>query len=91
MIEFEWDARKASANAKKHGVTFPEAATIFGDKLAITYDDPDRSADEHRFVTFGMSEDGRLLAVSHTNRGDKVRIISSRLMTKGERRIYEEG
>ncbi len=90
MIEFEWGARKESANAKKHGVTFPEAATVFGDKLAITYDDPDHSAAEHRFVTFGMSEEGRLLVVSHTDRGNKVRIISSRLMTKRERRIYEE-
>lgn len=90
MIEFEWDARKAAANAKKHGVTFSEAATVFGDKLAITYDDPDHSADEHRSVTFAMSEEGRLLVVSHTDRGNKVRIISSRLMTKRERRIYEE-
>ncbi|MBI4423459.1 MAG: BrnT family toxin [Elusimicrobia bacterium] len=71
-------------------MTFSEAASVFGDKLAITYDDPDHSADEHRVVTCGLSEEGRLLVVSHTDRGNKTRIISSRLMTKRERQIYEE-
>lgn len=91
MIEFEWDERKATVNARKHGVAFPEAASVFGDKLAVTFPDPDHSANEERFITFGMSQSGRLLTVSHADRGDRVRIINSRRMTKRERKIYEEG
>ena len=91
MIEFEWDERKAAANAKKHGVEFQEAASVFSDKLAVTFSDPDHSSDEDRFVTFGLSQANQLLAVSHTDRDDRVRIISSRAMTKQERKIYEEG
>ena len=91
MIEFEWDGRKAVANAKKHGVTFHEAASVFDDKLAVTFSDPDHSADEDRSITFGLSQARRLLVVSHTDRRDRVRVISSRLMTKQERKIYEEG
>ena len=91
MIEFEWDSRKASANARKHGVSFQEAATVFGDTMAITYPDPDHSASERRSVTFGMSRDDRLLVVAHTSRSGKIRIITARLMTKYERKIYEEG
>lgn len=91
MIEFEWDGRKATANAKKHGVTFQEAASVFGDRLAATFSDPDHSGSEDRFITFGMSQTHRLLVVSHTDRENRVRIISSRLMTKEERKIYEEG
>lgn len=89
-MEFEWDERKAAANAKKHGVSFHEGATVFGDPLAITFPDPDHSEDECRFVTFGLSLWSRLLVVAHTDRGGKVRIISARLMTRRERKIYEE-
>jgi len=91
LIEFEWDEKKAAANARKHGVSFTEAASVFGDKLAITFGDPDHSVQEHRFLTFGLSKDGRLLVVSHTGRSNRTRIISSRLMTRNERKIYEEG
>ena len=91
MLEFEWDAKKAAANAKKHGVTFHEAATVFSDKLAVTFSDPDHSAREERFVTFGMSQSNRVLVVAHSEREGRIRIISSRPLTKGERRIYEEG
>ena len=91
MLEFEWDERKATANLKKHGVSFHEAGTIFGDPMAITFHDPDHSETEQRFLTVGLSQSDRLLVVAHTDRGRKTRIISARMMTKHERKIYEEG
>ena len=90
-MKFEWDPKKATANVKKHGVTFQEAATIFGDPLAITFDDPDHSMSENRYITFGLSLQKRLIVVSHTERGDRTRIIDARLMDRKERRVYEEG
>ena len=90
-MEFEWDSDKAAGNLGKHGVAFTEAATVFGDPLAITYYDPDHSDDEDRFLTFGHSSEGRLLVVSHADRADRTRIISARLATRRERKIYEEG
>jgi uncharacterized DUF497 family protein len=90
-MEFEWDPKKADRNKRKHDVAFHEAATVFGDPLAITFDDPDHSEDEERYLTFGLSLFDRLLIVSHTDRSNRVRIISARLMTRQERRIYEEG
>jgi uncharacterized DUF497 family protein len=89
-MDFEWDTKKAAANARKHGVSFQEASTVFGDPLAYTFSDPDHSEGEHRFLTFGMSRNHRLLVVAHTHRGTKTRIISARLATKHERKIYEE-
>jgi len=90
-MQFEWDPRKAAANLKKHGVTFQEAATIFGDPLAITFQDPDHSEGEERQMTFGVSIQKRLIVVSHTQRKGRTRIISARLMDRKERVIYEEG
>lgn len=90
-MEFEWDKNKAGLNLKKHGISFHEAATVFGDPLAITFDDPDHSIGELRFITFGLSRFDRLLVVSHTERKDKIRIINARKITKHERKIYEEG
>jgi hypothetical protein len=90
-VEFEWNREKAARNLAKHGVDFREAATVFGDPLAITFDDPDHSEEEDRYITFGHSEDGRLLIVSHCERGEKVRIISARRATPKERRFYERG
>jgi uncharacterized DUF497 family protein len=90
-MEYEWDPEKAEANKRKHGVSFHEAATVFGDPLAFTFSDPDHSIDEYRYLTFALSKFDRLLVVSHSDRGDKVRIISARIMTRQERRIYEEG
>ncbi|HEX9812326.1 MAG TPA: BrnT family toxin [Burkholderiales bacterium] len=90
-MDFEWDARKAQANVRKHRVSFQEASTVFGDPLAYTFSDPDHSDDEHRFLTFGMSRSHRLLVVAHTSRGTKTRIISARVATRHERKIYEEG
>jgi len=89
-MEFEWDRKKAAANRLKHGVSFEEAASVFGDPLAITFPDPDHSSEEDRCITFGMSQLERLLVVSHTNRRNSTRIINARLMTRHERSIYEE-
>ena len=90
-MEFEWNGKKAAANLTKHGISFEEAATVFGDPLAITFDDPDHSADEDRYLTFGVSSFNRLLVVSHTDRGNTLRIITARQVTNRERRIYENG
>ena len=90
-MEFAWDNKKAKQNLKKHGVSFQEAATVFGDSLAITFDDPDHSFDEHRLLTFGTTRTGKMVIVSHTQRSGSMRIISARLMGKHERNIYEEG
>jgi hypothetical protein len=90
-MEFEWDAEKAARNVVKHGVSFHEAATVFGDPLAMTYFDPDHSDEEDRFITFGHSSDGRLLVVSHTDRGERARIISARQATRREKKQHEEG
>lgn len=90
-MEFEWDDRKASINEKKHGVSFNEAATVFGDPLSITFSDPDHSQVEQRYITFGISQTDKLIVVAHCDRETRVRIISARLMTHRERKIYEEG
>ncbi len=90
-MRFEWDPKKAAANRRKHGVSFEEATTALRNDLAVTGRDPDHSVGEHRFVTFGVSSAGRLLIVSHTERGDVLRIISARPAIRPERKIYEEG
>jgi hypothetical protein len=88
---FEWDDAKAASNFSKHGVTFGEAATVFDDPLAVTFDDPDHSDDEDRHLTIGMSAGGRVVIVSHTDRGDRIRVISARVASRGERRGFENG
>ncbi len=89
-MEFEWDRRKAADNLRKHRVSFHEAATVFGDYLGTTAADPDHSADERRYITVGLSNLGRMLMVAHAERGDRIRIISARTLTRSERRTYEE-
>lgn len=89
-LTFEWDPGKAAANARKHGVAFQEATTVFGDPLALTIPDPDHSSAEARFLDLGLSHRGRLLVVAYTERGDRIRIISARPGTRRERRQYEE-
>ncbi|MEW6351354.1 MAG: BrnT family toxin [Thermodesulfobacteriota bacterium] len=81
-MELEWDRKKSVSNNRKRAVSFVEAATVFGDPLAITFRDPDLSWDEDRFITFGTSQLGRLLVVSHVDRFNATRIISSRRMTR---------
>jgi len=90
-MHFEWDLKKTAMNRRKHGVTFEEATSALRDVFSATAHDPDHSDDEERFVTFGISSQGRLLTVSHTDRGNAIRIISARLATNVERQIYEEG
>ncbi len=90
-MKFEWDLPKAKTNLIKHGVSFDEGATVFLDQLALSGPDPDHSYDETRFVTFGVSSLGHLLAVSHTYRPAGIRLISARRVTRAERKMYEEG
>ncbi len=90
-LQFEWDARKAASNVAKHGVSFEEAMTVFGDPLGRIVDDPRHSRDETRYVLLGVSERQRMLAVMFTERAESIRIISARGATRRERRDYEEG
>jgi uncharacterized protein len=90
-MKIEWDPKKATANLKKHRVSFEEAATALNDTMAATAADPDHSLDEERYITFGVSERGRWLVVAHREKGETIRIISARTAGKGERELYEEG
>jgi uncharacterized DUF497 family protein len=90
-MNIQWDQRKAKSNLKKHGVAFEEAATALSDPMAASGANPDHSITEERYITFGVSEKGRLLVVSHTEEGETIRIISARTASKGERELYEEG
>ena len=90
MIEFEWDLNKAKTNLQKHHVAFGEAATIFSNRLSITIYDPDYSDQEDRYITIGVSTSGRFLMVAHMDRDDRTRIISSRELTRKERKEYEK-
>ena len=89
-LKFEWDPKKALRNIKTHGISFDEASTAFRDPLSRTIDDPLHSEGEERLVLIGHSIRGRLLVVIHTERGDRIRIISARLATGKERLRYEE-
>jgi len=89
-VEFEWDPGKAAANLRKHKVSFNEAAAVFGDFLSTTAADPAHSSGEHRYITVGLSNSGRLLMVAHAESGGRIRIISARTLTGRERRTYEE-
>ena len=90
-MEFDWDPRKAASNLRRHNVSFGEAATVFSDPLSTTVPDPDHSLNEDRSITVGLSHRGRLLMVAHAERGDRIRIISARELTRAERAQYEEG
>ena len=90
-MEFEWNPDKAGANFKKHGVYFTEAATVFSDPLSITFPDPAHSINESRHITIGLSRNGRLLILAHTDRNKRLRIISAREATRKEKRFYEQG
>ncbi len=89
-LEFEWDAEKADANRKKHGMDFHEAATVFADPLSFTFEDSMHSRTETRFITIGMTRTRQLVVVAHTDRNDSIRVISARKATRKERRFYEE-
>ena len=90
-MEFEWDPQKAALNLKKHGVSFEDAASVFGDPLAGTIPDREHSTEEPRFITIGVTPAQRPLVVVHTDRADRMRIISARRATRAETKKYEEG
>ena len=89
VVEFVWDLQKAAGNLRKHGVAFREATSVFGDWLGTTASDPDHSVGESRFITVGLSNQSRLLLVSHTDRDGSLRIISARTLTPKEKKVYE--
>lgn len=90
-MRYEWDPKKAAKNQRKHNVSFAEAATVFLDPLAVTFDDPDHSVDESHFITIEHSSADRLLFIAHADSRDRVRIISARRTTRKETHEYEEG
>ena len=89
-LSFEWDENKARSNLAKHGVSFEEATTVFGDPLSLTIPDPAHSQAEDRFIVLGYSHQRKLLVVVHTERGDSIRIISARRASRRERKNHEE-
>jgi uncharacterized DUF497 family protein len=89
-VIYEWNPKKAKANLHRHRVSFEEAATVFLDPLAVTYPDPHHSEDEDREITIGHSAKRGVVFLSHTQRGDRIRIISARKVTRRERKQYEE-
>lgn len=90
MLIFEWDPEKARENEQKHGVSFSEASEVFGDDLSSTVPDPEHSSDEARYLIFGISNGGKPLVVSYTEREERIRLVSARPMTTRERRAYEQ-
>ena len=90
-MRFEWNSTKAQLNFSKHGISFEEASTIFGDPLSITSPDPDHSEEEARWISIGVSTNFKTIVVVHTDRAETLRIISARLATKRERECYEAG
>lgn len=89
-MEFEWDEAKARANLRMHGISFVDATSAFYDVLSVTIPDPDHSVGERRFLLIGITVAGRLVVVSHTDRGRRIRIISARRATRRERATYEK-
>ena len=87
-LRFEWHEKKALTNKRKHGITFEEASTVFGDFFSMTIYDPSHSTAEERFITLGMSDRNRLVVVVHTDRHHTIRIISARKAVKNEMRQY---
>ncbi len=88
--QFKWNPAKAAANIRKHGVSFEEAVTVFGDPLALNLPDPDHSEAELRYLVLGMSQEQRLLVVAYAERGERTRIISARKANRRERNGYEK-
>lgn len=90
-VDFEWDEAKAAYNLAKQGVSFQEAATVFGDLLSMMFDDPDHSHDEHRALLVGMSDELRVRIISFTEGNGSIRIISAPETSRSERETYEHG
>jgi uncharacterized protein len=90
-MRFDWDENKAVSNRSKHGVSFEEAKTVFDDPLYVDFYDPAHSEEEDRYLILGESSQRRLLIASYTERGNLIRLISAREVTRTERKVYEEG
>ncbi len=88
--DFEWDREKEQKNIRKHKVEFEEASSIFDDPMFITVLDEEHSTDEERYITVGLSNKNRLLLVAHTERNDRIRVISARKATRNEEKFYQE-
>jgi uncharacterized DUF497 family protein len=90
-VIYEWDPKKAKENLRTHKVSFDEATSVFTDPFALTFDDPDHSQEERRYVTIGTSSKQRIVFLAHVDRGeDHVRIISARPATATESHAYQE-
>ena len=87
-MAIQYDASKAAANVRAHGVAFEDAEGVFFDPLAVSVEDPD-AVGERRFVTIGRGSSGELLVVVHTERNGDFRLISARRTTRKERKAYE--
>ena len=90
-LTFEWDEVKSKVNLQKHKVSFEEGKTIFNHPFLFTFPDNVHSSNEDRFINIGLSANGLILVLTHTERQDKIRIISCRKATARERKFYEEG
>ncbi len=90
-MRFDWDENKAVSNRSKHGVSFEEAKTVFDDPLYVDFYDPAHSEEEDRYLIVGESNQRRLLIASYTERGNLIRLISAREVTRTERKVYEQG
>lgn len=90
-LKFSWDPQKAVKNFAKHGVSFSEASTVFGDELSVVVRDEEHSLEEERFYLMGRSQNGALIVVSYAEREESIRVISARRPTKTESEVYEEG
>lgn len=88
-MNFSWDRLKAEKNLKKHGVSFEEAATAFEDQLQTAFPDDAHSQGEQRYTLLAASIQGRILAISYTERGDTIRIVTAREATRLEVEEYE--
>jgi uncharacterized DUF497 family protein len=88
-MQFEWDPKKGKRNLNKHGISFEKAVTVFYDPLSATFDDPDHSVGEARFITIGFSSRNRLIVIAHAERGEALRIISARPASPRERKKHE--
>jgi len=88
-VQFEWDRKKAVSNYRKHKVSFDEAVTVFYDPLSATFNDPEHSVGEERYITIGYSSSRRLLVLSYTERDPAIRIISARMANAKEKRRHE--
>ena len=89
-LTFEWDSDKATLNLRVHGVSLDEASTVFGDPLSATLADEKHSQSEQRLLLIGLSANGRLLLLVHSERDERIRLISARRVTRREQNLYEQ-